>query len=281
MNFNDFADSIVSWFSLNARTLVYFVAWLVAIFVVYKLLSRQLTRWKDEQKLEENMAFTLKRILQWVALLAATIVIISMFVVDIGLVGGFVSLAGGTIIGFASMSTLGNAIAGIIVMISRPFKIGDRICFNGKFADVIAIDLIYTRLKTLDNIMVSIPNQELLNSEIETYGKKTTVRRKCSITAGYDVSSELVETTLHEVADKLIEEGLILKEPKPYVWITKFGDYAVEYTLYVHTNRIKLLSKIDAILKKNVLALSKQRGIDISTPQLLQRVGTTDGEAET
>lgn len=281
MTFNDFVDSLILWFSSNSRTLAFLIAWLVAIVVVYKLLSRQITRWKDQQKLEENMAFALKRILQWVAVLAIIIVIVSMFVVDIGLIGGFVSLAGGTIIGFASMSTLGNAIAGIIVMISRPFKIGDRIFFNGRFADVIAIDLIYTRLKTLDNVLVSIPNQELLNSEIENYGKKIIVRRGCSITAGYDVSSELVEATLHEVADKLIEEDVILKEPKPYVWVTNFGDYAVEYTLYVHINKIKLLPKIDAVLKRKVLELSKQNGIDISTPRLIQRVGNTDNEVET
>ena len=219
------------------------------------------------------MAFTLRRVFQWVALLAATIVIISMFVVDIGLIGGFVSLAGGTIIGFASMSTLGNAIAGIIVMISRPFKIGDRICFNGKFADVIAIDLIYTRLKTLDNIVVSIPNQELLSSEIETYGKNTTIRRKCSITAGYDVSSELVETALQQAAAKLKSDAVILKDPRPYVWVTTFGNFAVEYTLYFYTNKIKSLSRIDATVRKVVLDVCKQNGIDISTPTLLQNVG--------
>lgn len=77
---------------------------------------------------------------------------------------GFLALAGGTIIGFASMNTIGNVIAGTIVLISKPFKIGDRILFNKQFADVVPIDLIYTRMKTLDNVLISVPNQQLLTS---------------------------------------------------------------------------------------------------------------------
>lgn len=87
-------------------------------------------------------------------------VVIAQFGIDIGVIVGFLALPEGTILGFAAMNTIGNAIAGIVAMISRPFKIGDRICFNGIFADAIAIDLIYTRMKTLDNVLVSIPNQE-------------------------------------------------------------------------------------------------------------------------
>jgi small-conductance mechanosensitive channel len=256
------------------------LAWIIAIVVTYKLVSRQITLWKEQQKLEENMAFTLKRILQWVAVLASIIIVVSMFVVDIGIIGGLLSLAGGTIIGFASMNTLGNAIAGIIVMTSRPFKIGDRIFFNGQFADVIAIDLIYTRMRTLDNVLISIPNQELLKSEIDNYGKKSVVRRGCSITAGYELSSELVESALHKAADKLKKEEVILKEPKPYVWITDFGNFAVEYTLYVYINKIKLLPKIDATVRRVVLEVCKQNGIDISTPSLVQRVGNSDNDGE-
>jgi len=167
------------------------------------------------------------------------------------------------------MNTIGNAIAGIIVMTSRPFRIGDRIFFNGQFADVVAIDLIYTRMKTLDNVLVSIPNQELLKSEIDNYGKKTIVRRSCSITAGYELKFEQVEKALIEAASKLKEA---LQNPKPYVWITDFQNFAVEYTLYVFINEIRRLPEIDANLKKIVLETCNQHGIDIVTPTLISRV---------
>jgi small-conductance mechanosensitive channel len=281
LTFNNFFNSVHGWISSNAGKIVFLVAAVIVVVVIHRLLSRQINRLKEQQKLEENIAFTLKRIFQWIAILAILIIVVSMFVTDIGIIGGLLSLAGGTIIGFASMNTLGNAIAGIIVMTSRPFKIGDRIFFNGQFADVIAIDLIYTRMKTLDNVLVSVPNQELLKSEIDNYGKKNTVRRSCSITAGYEIAPELVESALLEAARKLIKKQVILKEPKPYVWITNFGDYAVEYSLYVYINKIKLLPKIDATLMRTVFDTCKQHEIDISTPRLIQRVGNTDSEIET
>ena len=201
--------------------------------------------------------------------LAILTVVFAQFGIEIGVIAGLLALAGGTIIGFAAMNTIGNAIAGIIVMTSRPFKIGDRIFFNGQFADIEAIDLIYTRMRTLDNVLVSVPNQELLKSEIDNYGKKRVVRRCCSITGGYGLTAEQVEKALMEAASKVED---VLKNPKPYVWMTNFGEFAVEYTLYVFINQIKRLPEIDSNLKKTVLETVKRYGIDISTPRLIQRV---------
>ncbi len=266
---NDFFNSVFEWISLNLDKIVFSTIAVVIVFVAYKLLKRQITRLKEQRKLEENVAFTLKRILQWLSVLVILAVVFAQFGVEIGIIASLLALAGGTIIGFAAMNTLGNAIAGIIVMTSRPFKIGDRIFFNGQFADVVAIDLIYTRMKTLDNVLVSVPNQELLKSEIDNYGKKTTVRRKCSITAGYELEAEQVETALLEAAGKV--EG-VLKDPKPYVWITNFGDFAVEYTLYVFVNQVKRLREIDANLRKTVLETCKRHKIDIATPRLIRTV---------
>ncbi len=266
-------DDFVGWVSSNLDRIFFSTIAVVIVFLVYKLLTRQITRLKEQRKLEENIAFTLKRIFQWVAGLAILAVVIAQFGIEVGIIAGLLALAGGTIIGFAAMNTIGNALAGIIVMTSRPFKIGDRIFFNGQFADVEAVDLIYTRMKTLDNVLVSVPNQELLKSEIDNYGKKRIVRRSCSITAGYELNAEQVEKALLEAASKVEE---VLENPKPYVWMTNFGDFAVEYTLYVFINQIKRLPEIDANLRKAVLETCKQHKIDISTPRLIQRVGNSN-----
>ncbi len=109
----------------------------------------------------------------------------------------------------------------------------------------------------------------ILKSEIDNYGKKTNVRRSCAITAGYELDPKSVETALLEAASKV--EG-VLKDPKPCVWITEFGAYAIEYTLYVFVNQIRRLRKIDADLKRAVLETCKHHEIDIGTPQLLRRV---------
>ena len=266
---NDFLDACCAWISTNWEKIVFSVVGVLIVYVVYRAVVGQIARLKDQRKLEENLAFTLKRILQWISVLAILAVIIAQLGIDVGLIVSLLALAGGTIIGFAAMNTIGNAIAGIIVMTSRPFRIGDRIFFNGQFADVVAIDLIYTRMKTLDNVLVSIPNQELLKSEIDNYGKKTIVRRSCSITAGYELKFEQVEKALIEAASKLKEA---LQNPKPHVWITDFQNFAVEYTLYVFINEIRRLPEIDANLKKIVLETCNQHGIDIVTPTLFSRV---------
>ena len=266
---SDFFNSLYEWFSFYWRQFVFSAIAVIIVYVVYRFLSRQITKFKEQRKIEENIAFTLKRISQWLAGIIVLVVVFAQLGIETGIIVGLLAVAGGTIIGFASMNTLGNAIAGIIVMTSRPFKIGDRIFFNGQFADVVAIDLIYTRMKTLDNVLISVPNQQLLQSEIDNYGKKTIVRRSCSITAGYELSAEQVEKALLEAASK--GKG-VLEEPKPYVWITNFGDFAVEYTLYVFVNQIKRLPEIDANIRKTVLETCKQHGIDISTPRIIRRV---------
>jgi len=271
---SDFFDSCCGWISANWNKIAFSITGLIVVLVVYKLLTRQITRLKEQHKLEESVAFGLNRAFKWISLLVIIGIIFAQFGIEVGIIAGFLALAGGTIIGFAAMNTIGNAIAGIIVMVSKPFRIGDRILFKDQFADVVAIDLIYTRMKTLDNVMISVPNQELLTTEIDNYGEKTTVRRSCSITAGYELTSKQVETVLLEAATRV--EG-VLKEPKPYVWITNFGDFAVEYTLYVFINQIKRIPEIDANLKKTVFETCKRHKIDISTPRLIQRVEGSNG----
>lgn len=266
---NDFLDACYTWLLANWQSLAISAISAVVVYVAYRLLSKEITKLEKRNKLEENVAFSLKRAFKWFFVLIAIGIVIAQFGFDVGLIAGFLALAGGTIIGFASMNTIGNAIAGIIVMVSKPFKIGDRIFFNNQFADVVAIDLIYTRMKTLDNVMISVPNQQLLTTEIDNYGKKSAVRRSCSVTIGYELSSEIVEKALLEAAAKV--EG-VLKEPKPYVWVTNLYNFSVEYTLYVFISQIKMLPLIDSCLKRTVLDVCRQHGIDLTTPNLIQSV---------
>jgi small-conductance mechanosensitive channel len=266
---DDFFAGFYNWVYGNWQRLAFSVIGIVVAYAVYKLLSKELTKLKEKQKLEENIEVNLNRVFRWLFGLIAIGLVVAQFGFDLGLVAGFMALAGGTILGFASMNTIGNAIAGIIVMISKPFKIGDRIFFNKQFADIIAIDLIYTRMKTLDNVMISVPNQSLLTSEIDNYGRKNMVRRNCSVTIGYEVASEKVEKILLEAAAKV--EG-VLTEPKPYVWVTNLYNFSVEYTLYVFISQIRSFPTIDSKLKRTVLDVFRENGIDLSTPNLIQSV---------
>ena len=264
-------NAINDFLVMNWQSLLFSIIGVAVAYVAYRILSREINRLTERKKLEENVAYNLNRLFKWLFGMIAVGVVIAQFGFDIGLVAGFLALAGGTIIGFASMNTIGNAIAGLIVMTSKPFKIGDRILFREQFADVVAIDLIYTRMKTLDHVLISVPNQQLLTFEIDNFGKKNVVRRNCSITVGYELNSEQVEKVLLEAAT--IVEG-VLKEPKPYVLVTNLLNFSVEYTLYVFISEIKRLPIIDSNLRRSVLKVSRKHGIELTTPNLIQSVNT-------
>jgi len=272
MNPLDFLNVIGKWAIANLPNIVFSFVTIIVGYVVIKLVAREIRALRNQKRLEEHAAYTLNRLIKWIVFVAVFSIILAQFGITLGTVSGLLTVLGGTIIGFAAINTLGNTIAGLIVMTSRPFKVGDRIFFNGQFADVEAIELIYTKMRTLDNVLVSIPNQELLKAEIDNYGKKSVVRRGCSITAGYELSSEQVERALLEAANRLVEMKDVLKKPEAYVWVTKFGNYAVEYTLYVYIQDIKRLPEIDSNLKRTVLESCKQHGIDICTPTIIRTV---------
>lgn len=269
MSFLDYVGVLGEWILSNIDKLLLSAVTLIVVYVIYRIVVREIRRLKARKKLQEHLAFTLIRVVKWTSVAVVLSAILAQWGVTIGVIAGILAIYGGTIVGFAAINTIGNAIAGLIVMTSRPFEVGDRIFFNGQFADIVAIELIYTKMLTLDNVLVSVPNQELLRSEIDNYGKKNVVRRHCTVTPGFEYDSAQVEKALLEAAGKV--QG-VLKEPNPYVWITKFQNYAVEYNLYVFIKDIKRLPEIDAELHRKVLETCKMHGIDISTPILLKQL---------
>jgi len=104
---------------------------------------------------------------------------------------------------------------------------------------------------------------------VDNYGKENVIRRRCTVTPGFEYDSAKVEKALLEAADKTND---VLKDPKPYVWITNFQNYAVEYSLYVFISEIKRLPEIDDELYRQVLETCKRHEIDISTPTLLKQI---------
>ena len=258
--------NIVELLSSNLNNILFTIISIMLGYFVYRIISRQINKLKN---IQEHVMYTFDKIFKWLIILIVFSVILGQFGITLGTVSGLVALLGSTVLGFASINTLGNAIAGLIVMISRPFEVGDRIYFKNQFADIKGIELIYTKMLTLDNVLISVPNQELLKSETENYGRNKIIRRHVRVTPGYNYTKEDVEKALLEAADSV--DG-VLKEPKPYVWITNFLNNAVEYTLYVFINEVIKLREIDAELFETVLETCTKHKIDIRTPVLVQSV---------
>jgi small-conductance mechanosensitive channel len=238
-------------------------------YIVYVLIRRQFLKLAKRQKLELSTAKNITKVIKYLMFLIILTAILIQFAESLGFITALFTLVGGTIIGFAAMNTLGNMIAGIIIMVSRPFTVGDRILYDGRITDIVEIKLIYTTMVDLDNIKISVPNQKLLSQEVIDYGKKDIIRRHVTITPGFEEDRQKVEEVLLDAAGKVRQ---VLNDPKPYVWINNFQNYAVEYRLYVFIKDIIDLPLIESELHKAVLDNCKKNNIDIRTPLLHKEI---------
>ncbi|TRO46877.1 mechanosensitive ion channel [Candidatus Bathyarchaeota archaeon] len=259
--------NIFPWLYANVDNFVISTLFLALAYVFYRFSSGQIGRLLGQGRLDETGASLLRRLFRWGSILAVLAFTFSQLGIHIDLLAGLLVLAGGTVLGFAAMNTLGNAIAGFILMVSRPFTIGDRLYLDGQFMDVEDIDLIFTRMRTPDNVSIAIPNQKLLQTDVVDFGKERVIRRRHAITVGYNDPRETVEAALLEAAGKV--EGL-LDDPEPYVWITEFQSYAVEYTLFVFINEPRRVQEIDANVRREIMKACDKYEIDLSTPTLIK-----------
>ena len=238
--------------------------------LIIRLIDFQLKRLVKNKRLKERSAKVIKRVLQALVLLVIFTVLLVQYLETAGFLTALLTLMGTTVIGFAAMNTIGNFIAGIIIMTSKPFIIGDRILFEEKLADVVDIEFIYTKIKPIDGTIVAVPNQELLRQSVKNLGSgKDIVMREISVTLDYSLNHLEVEETL---INAIKDYPLLSTEKEPFVTINDYQDYAVEYILYYYIKDVKQILMINSETRKRVLDACKAKGYEISVPLLLKDV---------
>jgi small-conductance mechanosensitive channel len=268
----DYLSLLTAWLDKNLGSFIISAIALIIVFLVYNFLSSQIQKLKRSEHFDENSAFLVNRLLTWVFYIIEGAIIFNFLGVQVDFLVGLWVLAGGTIIGFASINTIGNAISGLILMGSRPFKIGDRLFFQEQYVDVEDIDLIYTRMRTIDNILISVPNQTLIESVINNYGISRIVRRRIPVTVGYDTEPVSIKKALLK-ALSCIEN--VVEEPSPFVWITDFQNFAIEYTLFYYLADSKNIMETDSLVRENIYTEFTKIGIDLTTPNIIQSARRT------
>jgi small conductance mechanosensitive channel len=231
------------------------------------IITRYIRKLRKKEKIQESYAKIGIRAIRAIFIIIVIVSVLIVFDITVGAITGIAALFGGTILGFAAINTLGNAIAGLIVMISKPFNVGDRILFKNELADVNSIELMYTKLKTLDNAIISVPNQELLTTEIINYGHDKQIRQTLVITLGYDAEEQLGQEMLMSALNKVEK---ILKNPAPTIQISDFQNFAVEYTVRYFIKNIFDKIAVDGEIKSEVLKAAKKYDLDLSTPNIVQ-----------
>ena len=186
----------------------------------------------------------------------------------------FIAGAGvaGVAIGFAAKDTLSNLIAGILLIIDRPFEIGDRIevwsapAGSATWGDVIDIGLRATKIRTTDNIVIIIPNNEIMLRDIVNYTAMNDekIRVRVNIGIGYSAPIEVAKALILKVAGTI---AWAATDPPPKVVVRHFGESSVDLQLRVWiTDARKRMDTISTVTDRLKSAFD-DAGIEIPFPK--------------
>lgn len=185
----------------------------------------------------------------------------------------FVAGAGvaGIAIGFAAKDTLSNLIAGVLLIIDRPFEVGDRIEVwsapknAATWGDVIHIGLRATKIRTTDNIVIIIPNNEIMKRDIINYTTVTKeIRVRIPIGIAYDADSKKAKELIIKTA---LELDWVMQEPAPKVVVRNFGDSAVDLQARIWISRPRRRMDTISHVTDRVKEVFQEEGIEIPYPK--------------
>jgi MscS family membrane protein len=245
-------------------------AWIVSSFAYdfisvygHRIASRTETDF-DDRMIALGLVIT-----KYVIWFAAILIILSILDIDITplLAGaGIVTLA----VALAAQDIFSNFFGGAVIAVDKPFKLHDRIKIDQYYGDIISVGPRSTRLKTLDNQIVTIPNSKLVDSFIVNYALPDT-RLKVRIPIGVAYGSDVirVKEILLEVAREMAEKyDYILTEPEPSVYFLEFGDSSLNFMLLLWTCDFSMTWDVQDVINTRIYQKFAEVGIEIPFPQM-------------
>ncbi|WP_372770080.1 mechanosensitive ion channel family protein [Lutibacter sp.] len=177
-----------------------------------------------------------------------------------------VSVFIGVLFSLGSSSAIANMVAGLVITYMRPFKIGDRIKIGEVTGDVVEKTLLVTRVRTIKNEVITIPNSSVLTGSTTNYSieaKEKGLIIHTTLTIGYDVPWKDMH---HALIDAALRTDSILDEPKPFVLQTSLDDFYVSYQINAYTREASKQAFIYSNLHQNIQDVCNERGIEILSP---------------
>jgi small conductance mechanosensitive channel len=166
-------------------------------------------------------------------------------------------------IGFAAQTSVSNIISGLFLLVDRPFSIGDTVKIDQTIGSVLSIDLLSTRVRTFDNLVVRIPNEALLKSTIINYTLFAVRRVEIPVSVSYSTDLRRAHEVLREA---LRSHTTVLDEPEPAILTALFADSGINLLVrawVIRTDYIKAKSELTTAVKEAFDAA----GIVIPFPQ--------------
>ncbi len=176
----------------------------------------------------------------------------------------------GVLFSLGSTSAVANVVAGVILTYMRAFKLGDRVKIADTVGDVTEKTLLVTRVRTIKNVDITIPNAMVLGSHIVNYSssaKDYGLILHTSVTIGYDIPWRQVHQLLIGAA-KATEN--ILELPEPFVFQKSLDDFYVNYELNAYTEKPTIMARIYSQLHQNIQEKFNEAGVEIMSPHYAQ-----------
>ena len=177
-----------------------------------------------------------------------------------------VSVFLGFLFTFGSAGSLSNVIAGLVLTYMRLFKEGDRVQIGEVKGDLIEKTLLVTRIRTIKNEIISIPNSTVMNSHSINFSSDAPEKGliiHTTVTIGYDVPWR----DMHQVLiDAALRTELILNDPKPFVLQTSLDDFYVSYQINAFIREANKQAVIYSNLHQNIQDVCNERGVEILSP---------------
>jgi len=177
-----------------------------------------------------------------------------------------VSIFLGVLFSLGSTSAVANIVAGMLLTYTRAFQNGDRVKIGEATGDVLGKTLLVTRIRTIKNVDISIPNAMVLSSHIINYSSSAQEHGlilHTGVTIGYDAPWRQVHELLIAAA---CDTEHILKEPKPFVLQTSLDDFYVSYELNAFTDQPLFMARIYSDLHQNIQDKFNEAGVEIMSP---------------
>ncbi len=246
-------------------SLFIFLLFLVASILFGRFVRRSLQhRILPRFEIERGLRYTLSRISYYVIVTIGVLVSFQFVGVDLSslaVIFGLLSVG----IGFGLQNITNNFISGLIVLFERPISVGDRVEVGGIEGDVLEINIRSTKIRTLNNISIIVPNQEFVGSNVINYSHgDPSFRLDLAVGVSYSSDLDTVLKALQEIADT---HPKVMQDPKPRIHFEEFGDSAWLLKLKAWIPDVKEYRAIKNELNQMIVRKFDEYNIEIPFPQ--------------
>ena len=261
---NDFiAKALNASIDLGGRILAALIIYIIGKILV-NWANRLFAKMLEKRKVEPSIQSFLKSIVNITLLVLLFLAVIGKLGIELTSFAALLASAG-VAVGMALSGNLSNFAGGVIILVFRPYKVGDYIeASTGAAGTVTDIQIFHTVLTTPDNKVVFAPNGAMSGAVVTNYSRKDTRRVDFLFGVEYGTDFNQAKSIIMEVINK---DSRILKDPAPFVELGALADSSVNITVRVWVNAADYWA-VNFDMNKNVYATFNEKGISFPFPQL-------------